>query len=267
MWDDHRIACITYHKHPQGQWAGQESHEKTVTLSNGETVKMKLAERGGRIGSGEDVLWVKEVRKIGSGGEQTSLVGTAYALEPERLAPRLFNRWCQERFFRYMTQNYGIDLLNEYGNEPLHDTEKVVNPSWRELNKERNRLKSTLTRRQARFAELTLHPASEDSPEKHLKWERTKSTILEEIGQLESKLATIKTQLSETDRHLLWKDLPEEDRFTGPPPVRKRLLDTVRMIAYRAETVLCFLLGEQGVESAAARRMLQDLFTTEVDIL
>jgi len=267
MWDDHRIACITYHKHPEGQWSEQEFHEKTVTLSNGETVKMKLAERGSRIGSGKSALWVKEVRKLGSQGEQTSLVGTAYALEPEGMAPRLFNRWCQENFFRYMMQHYAIDLLNEYGSVPLHDTEKVVNPSWRELNKERNRLKSILTRRQARFAELTLHPASEDSPEKHLKWEQTKSTILEEIDQLERKLATIKTQLSETDRHLLWKDLPKENRFTRPPPARKRLLDTVRMIAYRAETALCSLLGEQGVESAAARRILQDLFTTEADIV
>lgn len=267
MWDDHRIACITYHKHPAGEWAEQEFHEKTITLSNGETVKMKLAERGSRIGSGKDALWVKEVRKLGSRGEQTSLVGTAYALEPEHLAPRLFNRWCQENFFRYMMQHYAIDLLNEYGSEPLHDTEKVVNPRWRELNKERNRLQSTLRRRQARFGELTLHPASEDSPEKHLKWERTKSTILEQIDQLESKLATIKTQLSQTDHHLLWKDLPQEDCFTRPPPERKRLLDTVRMIAYRAETALCSLLGEQGVESAAARRILQDLFTTEADIV
>ncbi len=90
---------------------------------------------------------------------------------------------------------------------------------------------------------------------------------MEEIDQLESKLATIKTQLRETDRHLLWKDLPEKDRFTRAPAGRKRLLDTVRMIAYRAETALCSLLGEQGVESAAARRMLQDLFTTEADIV
>jgi len=267
MWDDHRIACITYHKHPTGDWAGQEFREKTVTLSNGEQVKMKLAERGSRIGSGKDSLWVKEVRKLGSQGEQTSLIGTAYALEPELLAPRLFNRWCQENFFRYMMQHFAIDLLNEYGSEPLHDTEKVVNPSWRELNKKRNRLKSTLTRRRARFAELTLHPISEDSPEKHLKWEQAKSTILEEIDQLEKKLATNKTQLSETDRHLLWKDLPEKDRFTQAPPARKRLLDTVRMIAYRAETALCSLLGEQEVKSADARRILQDLFTTEADIV
>lgn len=269
MWNDHRIACITYHKHPVGKWSESEFVERGVTLSNGEEVKMKLAERGSLIGSGKDAIWLKEIRKLDSLGKQISLVGTGYGLEPAHLAARLFSRWCQENFFRYMMQHYAIDLLNQYGSEPLHDTEKVVNPAWRELDRQRNRLKSTLVRRNARFAELTLHPISKDkdSPEKHQKWEVEKGALLVEIAGLNKELKAIKTQLNETARHLLWKDLDEEDRFTKPPPARKRLLDTVRMIAYRAETALCSLLREQQVDSAAARRILQDLFATEADLV
>ena len=47
---------------------------------------------------------------------------------------------------------------------------------------------------------------------------------------------------------------------------RKRLLDAVRMIAYRAETALCSLVRSVTIDSAAARRLLQDFFVTEADI-
>ncbi len=47
---------------------------------------------------------------------------------------------------------------------------------------------------------------------------------------------------------------------------RKRLMDAVRMIAYRAETALCGLLRSPAIDTTAARRILQDLFMTEADI-
>ena len=50
------------------------------------------------------------------------------------------------------------------------------------------------------------------------------------------------------------KDVPEKDRSVQVPPARKRLLDTVRMSAYRAETALWSVLGAQKVKSAEARR-------------
>ena len=92
--------------------------------------------------------------------------------------------------------------------------------------------------------------------------------LLEEICDLEKKAAELKAQLSETEKHLPWKELEQEERFTKPPAARKRLLDTVKMIAYRAETALCSLLAEQEkIKSAAARRLLQDLFVAEADIV
>jgi hypothetical protein len=44
-------------------------------------------------------------------------------------------------------------------------------------------------------------------------------------------------------------------------------MDTIRMIAYRAETAMVGLITGPTVDSPAARGLLQDLFVTEVDIL
>lgn len=90
--------------------------------------------------------------------------------------------------------------------------------------------------------------------------------MLEEIQQLEANLQEVKEARKQVPNHIDWKDLSEEDRFLKPMMGRKRLMDAVRMIAYRAETAMCSLLTGPTVDMAAARRLLQDLFVTEANL-
>jgi hypothetical protein len=61
--------------------------------------------------------------------------------------------------------------------------------------------------------------------------------------------------------------LPQDDKFNRLLPGRKRLLDAVRMIAYRAETAMVPLLMSETVDSSDARAILQAICLTEADIL
>jgi transposase len=266
MWQNHRIACITYHKHPDGQWPQEEFAPHDVHLSNGEIPTLLLAQRGSWVGTGTDALWLKEVRKLTSSGHQVSLIGTAYRMEPDQMAGGLFSRWCQENYFRYAMQHFAIDLLGEYKTEPLHDTTRVINPAWRELERTRNALESKLRYRRARFAEYSLHPLPVDDAKKHARRERQQAELLEEILAREAELAEIKEHKKQTPHYINWADLSEAERFEQPMLGRKRLMDAVRMIAYRAETALCGLLRSPVIDTTAARRLLQDLFVTEADI-
>jgi hypothetical protein len=60
-----RIAILTYHKFPQGEWPSEEFATHRVQLAGGEMVTMKLAERGTRL---SNQLWVREIRKLSDGG-------------------------------------------------------------------------------------------------------------------------------------------------------------------------------------------------------
>ena len=77
----------------------------------------------------------------------------------------------------------------------------------------------------------------------------------------------MKDNLKQTPKHITWAELKDKDKFYRLLRGRKRLLDTVRMIAYRTETAMVGLLLGPRVDSVAARRLLQDLFVTEADIL
>jgi len=158
-------------------------------------------------------------------------------------------------------------MLAEYGVEKISGTERVVNPAWRQLNKSRNQLQNKIRYRRARFAELTLHPESEDDTKKYDKWVMKKSEQLEEIQQYEREYENIKTELKKIRKHVTMDELDEKDRFYKLSSGRKRLTDTIYMIAYRSETAMISLLKSATVDSSEARSLLQDLFATEADIL
>jgi hypothetical protein len=200
-------------------------------------------------------------------GHQTSLISTAYDLSHDDLAARMFSRWCQENFFRYMMRHYAIDLIAEYGADDFPDTEQVVNPAWRELTKVRNSLNSKLKTRRAKFTALGLSPVPEKSVKQYHQWEETKAMLLEEIEHFEHQLEDVKKELKQTPNHITWGELEEKDKFQHLRPERKQFLDTVKMVAYRAETAMAAYLKSKTVGTSAARQILLDLFSTEADIL
>ena len=165
-----------------------------------------------------------------------------------------------------MMQHYAIDLLNEYRTEEIPETKRpVVNPQWRELDRQRRSVKSKLTHHQARFAALTLHPQSDEAAQS--KWEKRKAELVEAIEQFDHELTGINSQLKTTPSHLDWDKLPETEKFQRLAPSRKQLVDTVKLIAYRGETALAAIVREELARTDDARSLLRDLFCSEADLL
>ena len=265
MWQTHRIACITYHKYPQQAWPQEAFVDTQLTLPRGESVSMKLAERGSWIGDKKNGLWVREIRKLTASGHQTSLISTAYQQLALEDAAGIFSRWSQENFFRYMMEHYAIDLLSEYQTEEIPGTHRpVVNPRWRDWDGRFRSLKGKLQRRRAEFGAHTLHP--ETDAEAMSTWEKRKSELVEAIEQLQHEFEEVKQQRKQTPHHLEWDALPAEDKFQRLAPSRKRLMDTVKLIAYRAETALTRIVREALAREDDARSLVRDLFRSEADL-
>src|SRR5207245_9885495 len=70
-----------------------------------------------------------------------------------------------------------------------------------------------------------------------------------------------------TDPHVPMKSLTEEESFTQLSTERKHFLDTIKMIAYRAETSLVSVLREHLARSDDARTLVRQIFETEADLL
>ncbi len=256
-----RVAVITYHKFPKEDWPEKEFIRRKVTLASGQQVELELAERGTRLSSG---LWVKEVRQREETGHQTSMLATDYLRDLTGIAVSLFARWCQENFFQYMGQHYGLNRLVEYGIEPLPETTEVVNPAWRRQDQEVRRQRALLVRQQAQFGALSL--PTQASPQEVAQYEQQKGKLLEEIQRRETGLEQLKAERKNLPRHLTLKEVPEAERFHQLRATRKHFVDTIRLIAYRAETALAALVREELARTDDARSLLRQVFQSAVDL-
>jgi hypothetical protein len=223
---------------------------------------MKLAERGSRLSNG---LWVREVRKLSDSGRQTSILSTNYRADYTRLAVSMFARWSQENFYKYMRQHYNLDRLAEYGTEPVPDPIQAVNPAWRKLDSQIRAKTETRRRQLALFGALDLQ-SSLAEPEV-ARYQQKKAQLQEEIESLHREIDELKQQRKETPRHIPVKDLPESDRFSRLLTERKHFIDTIKLIAYRAETSMASLLRDKLKREDDTRALLRQIYDTEIDLL
>ena len=262
MWEK-RIACITYHKHPGEDWDEAEFSEKSVQLASGDIVKMKLAERGTYLPGGK--IWVREIRKLCAGGHQTSIISTFYRSNLEPLAVRMFARWSQENFFKYMREHFDLDGLISYQTEDIPETIKVINPEYRRLDGAVRKKAAQLGRRRAEFGKLAL---TEDiEPDKVEKYERRKAELQEEVKLLEREMEILKSQRKAQQKHVTVAELPADERFSRLSSSSKHFIDTIKMIAYRAESGMAIVLRETMTREDDARSLLRAVYNSEADLI
>ena len=255
------IAILTYHKFPRDDWPLTEFTPRPVALANGEQSTMALAERRVEL-SGK--VTVREVRKLTESGHQTSILSTNERLDVPALASAMFARWSQENFFRYMREHYSLDRLVEYGTEEIPDATRVVNPRWREVDGHVRRETGKLARQLTLFGALELEGELEEAKVK--RYEERKGALHQDITHRQAVIEKLKAARKETPHHVTVADLPEADRFQRLRGACKYFVDTIKMIAYRAETAMTCIVREKLARADDARALLRDVYNTEVDL-
>ena len=257
----HRVAAITYRKAVKDTWPESEFSETQVPCPGGGITTMRLAFRHTTLTArNAEPLPVLEVRRLTDSGHQTAIITTARSLANPVVAGRMFSRWCQENYFGYMMEHFDIDGLVEYGSEEIPGTTQVVNPAWRTLDKQLAHLAARLRQHHAR-----LGAAAPPDPDDGTAVER-RATLLETIQQLATDRDELKRQRRATPRKVAVADLPEAERPRQLLPLAKTLTDTVKMIAYRAETALVGLLRPHLANEAEARALVREIFVSSADL-
>ena len=257
-----RIACLTYHKYPGEDWATEEFSPTAVRLSSGQSTTMRLAERGTWLGRR---LWVREIRKLTETGHQTAVLSTDYKSPAARLGPAMFARWSQENFFRYMRQSYNLDGLVDYATDIVPDTIMVVNPAYRTVDGRARKKIGVLNRKIAEFGAVNLE--GEIEPCRVEAFTQRKSDLQESIASLQKEVDELKAKRKATKRHIPYQELPPQARFDRLSTQSKHLIDTIKMIAYRAETAMAQILRQKMTRHDDARSLLRAIYSTEADIV
>lgn len=123
----------------------------------------------------------------------------------------------------------------------------------------------TLGRKLAEFGATNLE--GEIDPHHMHAFERRKAELHEHITQLQKEVAALKAEREATKRHIPFNELPEEDRFARLSTQSKHFIDTIKMIAYRAETAMALTLREKMARYDDAPSLLRALYSTDADLL
>jgi hypothetical protein len=261
MFFKHRIACMTYKKYPGDDWPEREFKEEEVVFKNGEKITMKLAEQHLDISKH---FWVIEIRKLSENGHQTAILSTNYKADRGEIAAGMFQRWSQENFFKYMMENFGIDRLIEYETRPISDTAQVVNPEHRAVEKEIRKRKTKLKNLHAGFGEMTLDI---DETARVMKYEAQMAELREQISSEEKVIKELKKQKKATPKHITIAQLSDKDKFSQLATEKKHFIDTIKMIAYRAETAMANIIRPHMARKDEARSVVRQIFNTESNLI
>jgi len=177
----------------------------------------------------------------------------------------MFARWSQEAFFKYMRNQFNLDRLLTYDVEPIPDTTRIINPEYKRID--------GLTRRSIAIRNRTLKEfgtiifAGEMNAYTGETYYAKKAALQEELFLLENTIEQLKMTRKNIPRHIPINELSENQRFNQLSTHSKYFIDTIKMIAYRAETAMANILKDIMAHIDEARRLLQALYTTEVDLL
>lgn len=257
LWDTHRIGLLTYRKNVKDKWPESEFHQQEVPIPGGGNTQLMLATRQTQLTAGSASMPVAEVRCLTQSGHQTAIITTAQRLGTTVIAGRMFARWCQENFFAYMMEHFDIDGLVEYGTESIPGTTLIVNPKWRDLDKEVRKTYQHEKKLQAKLAKHTMGDSEEI---------QKKAELVEAIQTIQAELKRLRDERRATPRKVTLESLPEEQRPTQLLPLNKMLTDTVKMIAYRAETAMVAILRRHLKKEDEARALIRELFVSSGDI-
>lgn len=259
-----KIACLTYHKHPKDNWPEEEFSPYIIQRFAGNDVKVQLAERGTYLAK---KIWVREVRRRSNNGHQISILSTDYQAVLSLVALNMSERWCQENFFKYMREHYNLDRLIDYSFEAVPDTVKVVNPAYRQWDSEVRKLRSKHARQLSEFGLMHLDEEEEGLDTQPVeKYQATKAALLADIQQVEAELDKAKENRKSVAHYVIMSQLPEEERFRRLAVPRKHFLDTIKMIAYRAETAMGNILRAEMSHPDERRCLLRSIYQSEADI-
>jgi DNA-binding CsgD family transcriptional regulator len=112
--------------------------EKRFTLHkaklDGRPVEYLLHDQPVRFLKGK--LRLRQVTRLTETGHQTPIVTSRWELRAIVVAHRMFERWRQENFFKYLREEYLIDALADYQVEPDDPSRSVPNPARKAAVKE-----------------------------------------------------------------------------------------------------------------------------------
>jgi len=180
---------------------------------------------------------------------QTAVITNRQDLRPEKFLFLMFNRWRQENFFKYMREEFALDVFLEYGSEPVSEDADRPNPERKKIDKKICNLREELKEAKLAFGEsLEANEQSARYTVRDLKI--ANAMALRKVEETKKNIEQLKAK-----KKSLPKRVPADD-LVALKRERNLIADALKMSAYQIESELFSMLGQFYARNADEGRTL-----------
>jgi hypothetical protein len=233
------------------------------TRRDGRTITYVLADQEVRLLKGK--LRLRQVTRLMDNGHQTPILTSRRDLPTAQVAYRMFDRWRQENFFKYLREEYALDALAEYDTVPDDPAREVPNPAWVALDARLRQAYAQLDRLQAEYG-LEALTNLEEQRRTMRGFKTAHGKLGLQIWNSWQRTEQLERRRADTPRRVPVQTVTNEP-IVKLAPERKHLTNLIKMLAYQAESDLLRLVaphysrvGQEG------RTLLQSALASAADL-
>jgi len=225
---------LTYRKHPVRHISEKRFVLRKARL-DGRSVEYLLHDQPVRFLHGK--LRLRQVTRLTDSGHQTPVLTSRWDLREIVVAYRMFERWRQENFFKYMRQEFLIDALADYQVEPDDPTRLIPNPARKAVEKELRAARAAFAKLHEEYGSTALDYLEGrtatmrefTSDEKRIHWE---------IKEVANRIAALVARRNSLSKHIPLAESQHGQELVKLSTERKHLTNVLKMVAYQIESEL-----------------------------
>jgi DNA-binding CsgD family transcriptional regulator len=206
---------------------------------DGRQVRYLLQEQPVRLLKGK--LRLRQVTRLTETGHQTPMVTSRWDLRPIVIAHRMFERWRQENFFKYLREEYLIDALVDYQVEPDDPNRSVPNPARKALEKEIHTARVQLRKLRQSYGATAIDYVH-GRTRAGVRFEIAEEKIRTEIDKTTDRIKKLKVRCESLPARIPLADARKGQEVVKLSTERKHLTNVLKMIAYQIESDLVELV-------------------------
>jgi hypothetical protein len=243
---------LTYRKGRARRIAEKRFVRRTAKL-DGHPVKYLLHDQAVRFLRGK--LRLRQVTRLTDNGKQTPILTSRWDLRDIVVAYRMFERWRQENFFKYMRQEFLIDALSDYQVE-LDDPERSVrNPARQAVDKEIGKARARWNQLKQTYGDAVLDYLEGRTPTMR-EFQAADQEIYREIQEAAERVAELAAQQKLLPLRVPLAEARPDQDLVKLSTERKHLTNVLKLVAYQIESDLVNLIRPHYARAADEGRTL-----------
>jgi hypothetical protein len=254
---------LTYRKGRSPRVARHRFNEHTAVIDE-RKVAYTLADHG--IALLGKTLRLRQVTRLSEDGHQTPIVTSRRDLPAVEVAYRMFERWRQENFFKYLREEYALDALTDHRLEPADPSRTVPNPALYLLDHQLRQARLELQRLSSQYGLDAL--ANVEAKRRTMRgFKIAASAIGRTVAAAEQRVARLRSRRTRLPRRVPVAEVVD-GQVVRLSTERKHLTNCLKMVAYQAESELARLVGEHYHRAEdEGRTLIQTALASAADLI